>query len=111
MLIDKLDDIIEKIEWWNYKNKELMLSFMYNKEDNIILNEWKINKLKIFYNNFYNEIYNIIKKYNFKKENIFIFDNYYIFNIEDNTIKNIFIYKLWKKPNLQLKKIIKWLKI
>jgi len=111
MLIDKLDDIIEKIEWWNYKNKELMLSFMYNKEDNIILNEWKINKIKIFYNNFYNEIYNIIKKYNLKKENIFIFDNYYIFNIEDNTIKNIFIYKLWKKPNLQLKQIIKWLKI
>ena len=97
MIINKLDDIIEKIEWWNYKNKELMLSFMYNKEDNIILNKWKINKLKIFYNKFYNEIYNIIKKYNFKKENIFIFDNYYIFNIEDNTIKNIFIYKLWKK--------------
>lgn len=107
MLINKIDDIIEKIEWWKYKNKELMLSFMYNKEDNIILNEWKINKIKIFYNKFYNEIYNIIKKYNFKKENIFIFDNYYIFNIEDNTIKNIFIYKLWKKPNLSLKKIIK----
>lgn len=106
-----IDETIKKIEWWNYRNKELMLSFIYNKEDNIILNGWRVKKIKIFYNNFYNEIYNIIKKYNFKKENIYIFDNYYILNIENNIIKNIFYYKLWKKPNLQLKQITKWLEI
>lgn len=106
-----IDETIKKIEWWNYRNKELMLSFIYNKEDNIILNGWRVKKIKIFYNHFYNEIYKIINKYNFKKENIYIFDNYYILNIENNTIKNIFIYKLWKKPNLQLKQIIKWLEI
>lgn len=109
-MIQKIDKKIEETKKWNYKNKDLIISLLIKKQDSILFGETK-KKIDIFYNIFYNEIYYLIKKHNFKKENIYIFENYYIFNIVDKKIKNIFIYKLWKTPNLQLKEIIKWLKI
>ena len=102
-----IDEVIEKIEEWKYRNKELMISLIYNKEDNEIFNWGFIQKNKIFYNKFYDEIYKLIKKYNLKKENIYLFDNYYIFNIDNKIIKNIFTYKLWKKPTVSLNEIVK----
>lgn len=102
-----IDEIIEKIEEWKFKNKELMISLIYNKEDNAIFNWGFINKNKIFYNKFYDEIHKLIKKHNLKKENIYLFDNYYIFNIDNKIIKNIFTYKLWKKPTIPLNEIVK----
>jgi len=108
MIIEKLDKKIEIIRKWNYSNKDLMISLMIEKQDSILF-ELPKEKVNIFYNLFYKEIYSLIKKHNFKKENIYIFENYYIFNIVDKKIKNFFIYKKWKKPNINLLKIIEWM--